>query len=79
MMDIWGTLGVEAAMAGDGCERKFQRALTAEVEAWREKQLDAEILALCMCTTAGLCYRAIKPSKARSLRWLGSQRGRPQR
>jgi hypothetical protein len=33
-------------MAGDGCERKFQHALTVEVEAWREKQLDAEILAL---------------------------------
>jgi hypothetical protein len=30
-----GYLGVEAAMAGGGCERKFQHALTAEVEAWR--------------------------------------------
>jgi hypothetical protein len=29
-----GYLGVEAAMAGDGCERKFQHALTVEVEAW---------------------------------------------
>jgi hypothetical protein len=34
-------------MAGDGCERKFQRALTTEIEAWREQQqLGAEILAL---------------------------------
>jgi hypothetical protein len=70
-----GYLGVEAAMAGGGCEREFQHALTVEVEAWREKQLDAEIMALHVCTTAGAC--AIAPSKARSLRWLGSQRGRP--
>ena len=44
-----GYLGVEAAMAGDGCERKFQHALAVEVEAWREKQLAAEILALHGC------------------------------
>jgi hypothetical protein len=72
-----GYLGVEAAMAGDGCERKFQHALTVEVEAWREKQLDAEIPALHVHDRRRLCYRAT--SKARSLRWHGSQHGRPQR
>jgi hypothetical protein len=53
-----GYLGVEAAMAGDGCERKFQHALTVKVEAWREKQLDAEILALHVHDRRRLCYRA---------------------
>jgi hypothetical protein len=49
MMAIWGW-GVEEAMAGDGCERKFQHALTVEVGSWREKQLEhAEILALHVC------------------------------
>jgi hypothetical protein len=43
MMDIWG---LRRRMAGDGCERKFQHALTVEVEARREKQLGAEVLAL---------------------------------
>jgi hypothetical protein len=55
-----GYLGVEAAMAGDGYERKFQHALTVEVGAWREKQLDAEILALHVHDRRRLCYRAIK-------------------
>jgi hypothetical protein len=32
--------------AGDGRASKFQRALTAEVEAWREKELTAKIMAL---------------------------------
>jgi hypothetical protein len=50
-----GYLGVEAAMAGDGCERKFQHALTVEVGAWREKQLDAEVLALRVHGRSGLC------------------------
>jgi hypothetical protein len=60
-----GYLGVEAAIAGDGCERKFQHALTVEVEAWREKQLDAEsILALHVHGRRRLCYRAIKGSKS---------------
>jgi hypothetical protein len=56
-------------MAGDGCERKFQRALTVEVEAWREKQLDAEILALHVHDRRRLCYRAIKGSKS-SVAWV---------
>ena len=51
-------------MAGDGCERKFQHALTVEVEAWREKQLDAEVLALHVHDRRRLCYRAIKGSKS---------------
>ena len=32
--------------AGDGRASKFQRALTAEVEAWREKELTAKTTAL---------------------------------
>ena len=32
--------------AGDGRASKFQRALTAEVEAWREKELAAKTTAL---------------------------------
>jgi hypothetical protein len=42
-----GYLGVAVEMlAGGGGERKFQRALTTEIEAWREQQLGAEVLAL---------------------------------
>jgi hypothetical protein len=64
-----GYLGVEAAMAGDRCERKFQHALTVEMEAWREKQLDAEVLALHVHDRRRLCYRAIKGSKS-SVAWV---------
>jgi hypothetical protein len=64
-----GYLGVEAAMAGDGYERKFQHALAVEVGAWREKQLDAEILALHVHDRRRLCYRAIKGSKS-SVAWV---------
>jgi hypothetical protein len=64
-----GYLGVEAAMAGDGCERKFQHALTVEVEAWREKQLDAKVLALRVHDRRRLCYRAIKGSRY-SVAWV---------
>jgi hypothetical protein len=49
---------------GDGCEHKFQRTLTTEVEAWREQQLDAEILVFPPCDRRRLCYFAIKGSKS---------------
>jgi hypothetical protein len=68
-----GYLGVEAGGdgGGDGCERKFQHALTVEVEveARREKQLDAEVLALHVHDRMRLCYRAIKGSKS-SVAWV---------
>jgi hypothetical protein len=59
-------------MAGDGCGGKFQHALTVEVEAWggrREKQLDAETLALHVHDRRRLCYRALKDSKS-SVAWV---------
>jgi hypothetical protein len=59
-------------MAGDRRERKFQHALPVEVEAWREKQLDAEVLARASCARpqapVRLCYRAIKGAKS-SVAW----------
>jgi hypothetical protein len=64
-----GYLGAEATMAGDGCERKFQHALTGEVEAWREKQLDTEILALHVHDRRRPCYRAIRGSQS-SVAWV---------
>jgi hypothetical protein len=39
------------------------------VEAWREKQLDAEILALHVHDRRRLCYRAIKGPKS-SVAWV---------
>jgi hypothetical protein len=59
-------------MAGGGFEGKVQHVLTVEVEAWREKQLDAEILAHhvhCARPQAPVCYRAIKGSKY-SMTWV---------
>jgi hypothetical protein len=63
-----GYLGVEAAMAGGGCERKFQHALTAEVEAWREKQLDAEILLFVLTTASEHSSRVLRSWRSRGQR-----------
>jgi hypothetical protein len=56
-------------MVCDGCASKFQRALTIVVEAWREKQLAAEVLALQVHDRIRLCCRAIRGSRS-SVAWV---------